>query len=512
MPALRAGSWAQAPRLATADGVAGTPLATVFGTGDFMAVLSGGMSGSVAPTADAMVTPMPDAPVAGDDAFMTIQGEALILSTAQLLANDTDADGDTLSVLSVSGAVNGSVSLEGGNVTFTPAQGFSGDAGFTYVVQDSTGQSDTGTVTIDVAPIEMAPNQNPEVEPGSQTLVALAGTPLAVTVMATDPEDDPLTFAATGALHGSVTGGEDGSFVYTPEAGFTGEDSFTVTVSDDREGSATQQVTVSVVALDTDPQWQLVTSEGFVGRIGGTGEVYGTAGFENITVLNLPGTITFDPSFNNGVGWLHLPGDAADWSVVRAGSNAVFSDGDTFLVIPVAPGELPLVFDDGVRGFGVADATMVIGDQIIGGVLTPVDAPPFGVVLPPPGDTDAQAALVLRADGEVTAGGKFEVYGTRGSETIALIDGEATFDPSFNAGGDTVQVNEAAQDFTAVRVGSNVLIEGTDTTLTVAFGETPMTLAFDGDERSLFYDAGMAAILIGSQEIDTTPVALSPFA
>ena len=92
------------------------------------------------------------APVAGDDVATTGHGAAVMLSAAALLANDSDADGDALSLTSVSAAVGGSVVLANGAVTFTPTTGFAGAAGFDYVVSDGRGGSDTGHVTVNVAP------------------------------------------------------------------------------------------------------------------------------------------------------------------------------------------------------------------------------------------------------------------------------------------------------------------------------------------------------------------------
>ncbi len=67
-----------------------------------------------------------------------------------LLLNDTDPDMDTLSIDSVQAAVQGTVSLVGGSVRFTPAPGFEGNASFTYTVQDGIGGTSTATVTVTV--------------------------------------------------------------------------------------------------------------------------------------------------------------------------------------------------------------------------------------------------------------------------------------------------------------------------------------------------------------------------
>ena len=92
------------------------------------------------------------APVALDDAATTGQGAAVTLAAAALLGNDRDAEGDALSLVSVSAAVGGSVVLSNGAVTFTPSAGFAGAAGFDYLVADGRGGSDTGHVSVNVLP------------------------------------------------------------------------------------------------------------------------------------------------------------------------------------------------------------------------------------------------------------------------------------------------------------------------------------------------------------------------
>ncbi len=82
------------------------------------------------------VTRRNDPPVAVDDAATTAEDTAVAIAAATLLANDTDLDGDTLTVTAVGTAVNGTVSLVSGVVTFTPAANYTGAASFEYTVSD----------------------------------------------------------------------------------------------------------------------------------------------------------------------------------------------------------------------------------------------------------------------------------------------------------------------------------------------------------------------------------------
>ena len=88
------------------------------------------------------------APEAGDDAGTVAAGEVLTFAVADLLGNDTDVDGDPLSVIAVSNAQGGSVEIVDGEIRFTA--GAAGGASFDYTVSDGRGGTDTGTVAVTV--------------------------------------------------------------------------------------------------------------------------------------------------------------------------------------------------------------------------------------------------------------------------------------------------------------------------------------------------------------------------
>ena len=134
------------------------------------------------------------APVAVADSVGPAQmGTAFVISAATLLGNDTDANGDTLTISSVGGASHGTVSLnaQGTEVTFTPDAGYSGGAGFTYSISDGQGGSASAGVSFSVVPGSALPvsffapdatpavpseNDGSAVELGMQFQVSVAGT------------------------------------------------------------------------------------------------------------------------------------------------------------------------------------------------------------------------------------------------------------------------------------------------------------------------------------------------
>jgi Ca2+-binding RTX toxin-like protein len=107
------------------------------------------------------VTPVNDPPVAEDDNAGTSVNTPITIAAATLLSNDTDVDGDELTLTAVGGAVGGTVALDNnGDVVFTPDQDFVGDATFEYTISDGHGETDIATVTVDVDSIPSADPQN----------------------------------------------------------------------------------------------------------------------------------------------------------------------------------------------------------------------------------------------------------------------------------------------------------------------------------------------------------------
>jgi hypothetical protein len=93
-----------------------------------------------------------DPVAANDSGFSTQQNAALTIAAVALLANDSDPDGDPLSIVSVGGATHGTIALnaQAQTVTFTPTAGYDGAASFTYTIGDGHGGSATATVALAV--------------------------------------------------------------------------------------------------------------------------------------------------------------------------------------------------------------------------------------------------------------------------------------------------------------------------------------------------------------------------
>ncbi|TGD95707.1 DUF4082 domain-containing protein [Methylobacterium nonmethylotrophicum] len=115
----------------------------------------------------ATVTNQPPAAV-NDTGPAVTQNTPVTFSTATLLANDTDPNGDTLTVTSVTSGTGGTATLSTQNatVTFTPTTGFTGAANFSYAISDGRGGTASATVALTVsapgtAPVSLFPTGTP---------------------------------------------------------------------------------------------------------------------------------------------------------------------------------------------------------------------------------------------------------------------------------------------------------------------------------------------------------------
>lgn len=188
-----------------------------------------------------LATDCNEPPVANDDAATTQQDTPV---TVAVLANDTDPDGDTLMVGTVSDPANGSViDNPDGTITYSPDDGFTGTDTFTYTATDGEFE-DSATVTITV---EARPNTDPVANDDSATTERNTAVTIAVLANDHDPDGDPLTLTGvTQPSSGAATANADGTVTYTPETNASGSFSFTYSISDGHGGSATGNVTVNV--------------------------------------------------------------------------------------------------------------------------------------------------------------------------------------------------------------------------------------------------------------------------
>ena len=230
-------------------GLAYMPTHDFFGSDSFAYSIDDGHGGTATGNVSVTVTPVNDNPDAVNDSATA--DEDTSNNVINVLANDTDVDGDSLNVSAVGSAAHGTVANNGASVSYTPLHDFFGSDSFTYTVSDGHGGFDTATVFVTVNNV----NDPPVAAPDSYTInqdTTLHVAAQGVLGNDTDVDADTLTALLTSpASHGNVALNANGSFSYTPNAGFAGTDSFNYKANDGHVDS--NIVTVPIHVLDTQP-------------------------------------------------------------------------------------------------------------------------------------------------------------------------------------------------------------------------------------------------------------------
>jgi VCBS repeat-containing protein len=188
-------------------------------------------------------------PVAVNDTYSTNEDTALNIASPGVLSNDNDPDGDTLYAIKVINPSHGTVTLIGnGSFTYIPSAGYTGADSFTYQVSDGQSNSNIAIVTITVNTANDPPAAvNDTYTTNEDTALNIASP--GVLSNDNDPDGDTMiAVKVSDPAHGILTLNNNGSFTYTPSAGYTGADSFTYQASDGQANSNTATVTITVNA------------------------------------------------------------------------------------------------------------------------------------------------------------------------------------------------------------------------------------------------------------------------
>jgi|GEM_PF-1200907 len=180
------------------------------------------------------------APTANDDSFEVNQDTPQLLD---VLANDVDGQGDTMTPTITIPPTNGSVTVQpSGQVLYTPDPGFFGSDSFQYEACDTSGECSAIKATASIS-VNGAPFAGPEgatVQPGSSVTITVSGND-------TDPEGDALTWDTdTAPGFGSVVHLGGAQFQYTAPGAATGQTTFTYEVCDANGACSTGTVTITI--------------------------------------------------------------------------------------------------------------------------------------------------------------------------------------------------------------------------------------------------------------------------
>ena len=190
-------------------------------------------------------------PVANPNSYTTAEDTPLNVAASGVLANDSDPDGDPITVTGYTQPANGAVTVNAnGSLTYIPNPNFNGTNTFSYTIADGKGGTATTTVTVTVTPT----NDPPVAVNDSRS--TNEDTPVTVTVLAndSDPDGDPLTVQSiTQPTNGAAVINAGGTVTYTPSPNFNGADSFTYTISDGNGSTATATVNITVNPVNDAP-------------------------------------------------------------------------------------------------------------------------------------------------------------------------------------------------------------------------------------------------------------------
>jgi hypothetical protein len=216
------------------------PNTSFFGEDSFAYTISDGRGGSASAMVSISVYSYNQPPIAVNDSAIT---SGMTPVSIDVVANDSDPDGDTLTVVSFTQPANGLVTFASNVATYTAKINFTGTNTFNYTISDGNGNTATATVTVVVLPKVNSP---PVAQDDSASTSGT--TPVTISVLDNDfdLDGDILTVVSfTQPANGTVTFSSNIA-TYTANDSFFGTDTFTYTISDGHGNSATANVTVTV--------------------------------------------------------------------------------------------------------------------------------------------------------------------------------------------------------------------------------------------------------------------------
>ncbi|MBE3788734.1 tandem-95 repeat protein [Vibrio parahaemolyticus] len=430
----------------------------------------------VSGSANLDILPINDAPNAENDVITT---EEDIAVTIDVLVNDSDVEGDALSIQSASvPSEQGSVDIVDGKLVFTPAENFNGEATITYIVTDGD-LTDEAKVTVTVTPV----NDSPVAVDDTTSIQEDTAVTIDVLTNDTDVDGDKLSIesASVPKEQGTVEV-VDGKLVFTPAENFNGDAEITYTVTD---GELTDEakVTVTVNPVNDAPTIKVEAVESITEDAVSTDTVVATLTVRDTDTLEDQLTVSLE---NNSNGYFVLVGNEV--KLTQVGVDAVNNDElnlkDLTISASVSDGVNPTASDsDSLIVNRVNDAPTVenaIADQVLSE------------------DFDAYTIDLNEVFKDSDSSLEFSVSGNN-SIQISIVSGVATITPTadwngketitFTAKDPSGESVSQTVNFTVTPVADIVadkttVVEDTPTIIKVLGNDT-----FEGDDKVVSLDA-----------------------
>jgi len=345
-----------------------TPTANFNGPASFDYTLSDG-STTTTGTANVTVNPINDAPVAvADNVGSTGEDTPMNITASSLVSNDTDVESNPLTVTAVGNAVNGTVSLVGGTITFTPDVNYNGPASFDYTLSDGA-TTTTGTASLTVTAVNDAPSAVTDDLGNSAEDTAFEFAAATLTTNDSDVEGSALTVTAVSDAAGGTVSLVGGTITFTPTANYNGQVSFQYTVSDGTttsNGMAFFEVTpVNDAPVATNQSINVEQDGGQYDAFLNVFDADGNTLTYTVTSAPLHGTVTLSD------GQLHYtpsPGYSGSDSFAYTVNDGTVDSAPATVSISVTPPIVPTPGNDsldGTEGDDVIDA--LAGNDVVYG-------------------------------------------------------------------------------------------------------------------------------------------------
>ena len=282
-----------------------TPAANANGVATVIYTASDNNGGTASSTLAIAINPINDAPVATADTATMDEDAAPI--TIDVLANDSDVDGDSL-VISTASADIGTATIVNNQIQYTPAANANGVATVTYTASDNNGGTASSTVAITINPINDAP-----VATADTATMDEDAAPITIDVLANDSDvdGDSLVISNATADVGAVSV-VNNQIQYTPAANANGVATVTYTASDNNGGTASSTLAITINPINDAP---LVTEQSFSIN-------------EDATDSDIIGTIVATDNENQDLTYVLAGGDFALFDI-NASSGILSVNGET---------------------------------------------------------------------------------------------------------------------------------------------------------------------------------------
>lgn len=344
-------------------GVTYTPASNFVGTATFSYTVRDPQNATA--TATVSVTVTNQSPIAVNDATSTNSNTPRSFDPR---ANDSDPEGGALTIVSVTAPSSGTAVVTGGGtgVTYTPASNFIGSATFTYTVRDPQNATATASVTVTVN------NQAPVAANDATSTNSNTAKSFDPRTNDSDPEGGALTIVSVTAPSSGtavVTGGGTG-VTYTPASNFIGTATFSYTVRDPQNATATASVTVTVnnqapVAQADSVSTAFNTSVTFDPRGNDSDPEGGALTIHSVAPPGIGGTVNYTGTSITFTPLQAYVGTTSFSYTVRDPQNAVSGAATVTMTVTPAPNSPPNAVNDVVNADAPANETFQLEIDVL---------------------------------------------------------------------------------------------------------------------------------------------------